>query len=141
MGAKGGPKTGGRVAGVPNKKTSLIEQAVMEAAGRMNEPLADDAFKGDGVDFLQRLYRDSKFPMEVRMEAATRAAKFERPIKTENTVLDNRRFVVALPEGGHSMESWRAMVETSKALPAGVPAPSGEAAPVTADEPAPEPRH
>jgi hypothetical protein len=38
-----------------------------------------DAFEGDGVAYMQSVYRDPAFSMEQRLDAAAKAARFERP--------------------------------------------------------------
>ena len=37
------------------------------------------AFEGDGVAYMQSVYRDPAFSMEQRLDAAAKAARFERP--------------------------------------------------------------
>jgi hypothetical protein len=37
------------------------------------------AFDGDGVAYLQTMYRDPAVPQELRLDAAAKAARFERP--------------------------------------------------------------
>lgn len=39
-----------------------------------------DAFAGDGVAFLQTVYKDPKLPLSTRLDAAAKAARFERPM-------------------------------------------------------------
>jgi hypothetical protein len=38
-----------------------------------------DAFPGDAVALLQCVYRDASLPLEIRIDAASKAARFERP--------------------------------------------------------------
>ena len=38
-----------------------------------------DAFPGDAVSLLQCIYRDQSLPLDVRIDAAGKAARFERP--------------------------------------------------------------
>ena len=45
-----------------------------------------DAFTGDGVAFLQTVYKDPKLPLAVRMDAAAKAARFERPMLASSNV-------------------------------------------------------
>jgi hypothetical protein len=37
------------------------------------------AFEGDGVAYMQSVYRDPSFSQELRLDAAAKAARFERP--------------------------------------------------------------
>jgi hypothetical protein len=39
-----------------------------------------DAFEGDGVAYMQSVYRDPSFSQELRLDAAAKAARFERPM-------------------------------------------------------------
>jgi hypothetical protein len=39
-----------------------------------------DAFEGDGVAFLQTVYKNPALPLSVRLDAAAKAARFERPM-------------------------------------------------------------
>jgi hypothetical protein len=45
-----------------------------------------DAFAGDGVAFLQTVYKDPQFPIGMRMDAAAKAARFERPMLASSNV-------------------------------------------------------
>jgi hypothetical protein len=38
-----------------------------------------DAFTGDAVALMQCIYRDASLPLEIRLDAASKAARFERP--------------------------------------------------------------
>jgi hypothetical protein len=38
-----------------------------------------DAFAGDAVSLMQCIYRDASLPLEIRLDAASKAARFERP--------------------------------------------------------------
>ena len=73
-----GKKTGGRKAGVPNKRTREVE-AAMEVVAAQFKRQVPEAFDGDGVAFLQTVYRNPGVAVEVRIDAAAKAARFERP--------------------------------------------------------------
>jgi len=98
---------GGRKPGSKNKLTLAIAKARAEAMKTMNDALGNDAFKGDGVEFLQAVYKNPKFDFEIRMEAATRVAQFERAKKTESMIDDKREFVVRMPQPPKDLEEWR----------------------------------
>lgn len=108
MGSQGGPKTGGRKPGSKNKLTLAKLELRQQAVALLNAEAGPDAFKGDGVDFLQAVYRSPNFDFEVRMEAATRAAAFERAKKTESTIDDKRQYVVRMPNAPADLEAWKA---------------------------------
>jgi hypothetical protein len=65
-GSKPGERRGGRQRGTPNKKT-LLKDAVLCAAAQPNS---------SPVDFMLGLMRDSKVPMELRIEMAAAAAPY-----------------------------------------------------------------
>jgi hypothetical protein len=65
-----GHKTGGRQKGTKNKKTVLLALA---------EILGDNAFEGDAHSLLIAVYKDQSQPIELRLEAAKAAIRFEKP--------------------------------------------------------------
>src|ERR1700742_1237891 len=73
-----GHKTGGRVKGTPNRRTAAVEAAARAVAERFKAEVPT-AFDGDGVAYLQTVYRDPSAPQELRLDAAAKAARFERP--------------------------------------------------------------
>jgi len=73
-----GHKTGGRVKGTPNKRTAETKAAIKAVVAEF-EAAVPSAFDGDAVAFMQILYRDPAQPVELRLDAAKVAAKFERP--------------------------------------------------------------
>jgi hypothetical protein len=68
---KAGP---GRPPGSKNKKTLALEVAVQQVAASI-----DGAFEGDAHAFLQAVYRDPGVPLEIRIMAAGRALRVEKP--------------------------------------------------------------
>jgi hypothetical protein len=64
--------------GAKNKRTVAVEQAMQIVAEKLKEAVPN-AFEGDGVAFMQSIYRDPSFPVELRLDAASKAARFERP--------------------------------------------------------------
>jgi hypothetical protein len=77
--ARGGKREGaGRPIGRKNKRTAAAEAAALVVAARFKAEVPT-AFDGDGVAFLQVVYRDPGQPIEVRIDAAKAAARFERP--------------------------------------------------------------
>jgi|SRR3954452_22974 len=76
---RGGARKGaGRPKGARNQRTVAVERAMKVVAERLKQAVPD-AFEGDGVAYLQTVYRDPHQPTELRMDAAARAARFERP--------------------------------------------------------------
>jgi len=68
---KAGP---GRPPGSKNKKTLALEEAARQAAASI-----DGAFVGDAHAFLTAVYRDPAVPLEIRIMAAGRALRVEKP--------------------------------------------------------------
>ena len=64
----------GRPPGSKNKKTLAMEAAVRKAVAGI-----DGAFKGDAHAFLQAVYKNPNIPLEVRIMAAGRALRVEKP--------------------------------------------------------------
>ena len=75
----GGARRGaGRPPSRRNKRTVEVV-----AAGEAAVALAvSEPFKGDGVALLQMVYKNEALPLAIRMNAASIAAKFERPVMT-----------------------------------------------------------
>jgi len=73
---KGNYKPGpGRPLGRKNNKTLAIEEAARKAVAEI-----DAAFDGDARAFLQAVYRDPNIPLEIRIAAAGRALRVEKPV-------------------------------------------------------------
>lgn len=71
---KAGP---GRPKGSKNKATLAVEAAAREAAASI-----DEAFEGDAHAFLAAVYRNPAVPLELRILAASRALRVEKPTLT-----------------------------------------------------------
>ena len=73
---KGNYKPGpGRPPGRKNNKTLALEEAARQAAAQI-----DDAFDGDAHAFLQAVYKNPEVPLEIRIMAAGRALRVEKPV-------------------------------------------------------------
>jgi hypothetical protein len=91
-----GHKTGGRQKGSRNKKTANLEHegraALVEALGPGN------AFEGDAHTLLIAIYTDTGRPIELRLEAAKAAIRFEKPalaaVDTHGTI-ENVHYAIA----------------------------------------------
>jgi hypothetical protein len=72
---KGNYKAGpGRPPGSKNRKTLALEEAARQAAASI-----DGAFEGDAHAFLTAVYRDPAVPLDIRIMAAGRALRVEKP--------------------------------------------------------------
>ncbi|MEN6449095.1 MAG: hypothetical protein ABFC96_01265 [Thermoguttaceae bacterium] len=78
MGHGGARPGAGRKKGQPNKRTIEREQAMADAAARVTEALSAP-FDGDAHAFLMLLYKDCEQPVEVRLDAAKAAIRYEKP--------------------------------------------------------------
>jgi hypothetical protein len=73
---KGNYKPGpGRPPGRKNNKTLALEEAARQAAAEI-----DRAFEGDAHAFLQAVYKNPDVPLEIRIMAAGRALRVEKPV-------------------------------------------------------------
>jgi hypothetical protein len=76
---RGGLREGaGRPKGAKNQRTVAVEQAMQAVAEKLKQAVPE-AFEGDGIAYMQSVYRDPSFPQELRLDAAAKAARFERP--------------------------------------------------------------
>jgi hypothetical protein len=74
MGHGGARKGAGPKAGGANSKTVALQRAVEEAVGKLVEP-----FEGDSYAFLALVYKDTRLPFGLRMDAAKTIIAYERP--------------------------------------------------------------
>jgi hypothetical protein len=79
---------------------------------------AEPPFKGDGVDFLQMIYKNPNFDVDFRLEAATRAASFERPKKSETAITQEQTYIVRMPHPVADLDEWKRLYGGPTALPA-----------------------
>ena len=68
----------GRPPGSPNKRSTAIKEAVAVAAKRLEAEIPD-AFVGDAHAFLVSIYKDPAQPIDLRLEAAGKAIRYEKP--------------------------------------------------------------
>jgi hypothetical protein len=54
----------------------------MEVVAEKLKQVVPNAFEGDAVAYMQTVYRDPSFSQELRLDAAAKAARFERPTLT-----------------------------------------------------------
>jgi hypothetical protein len=105
-----GFKTGGRKRGSKNKRTEKLNQAVEEVAAVVAKALGLEAFEGDAHAFLMLIYKNEKAPLDLRLEAAKAAIRFEKPAlgavetKNETTI----RYVARLPNKEPDAQAWEA---------------------------------
>ena len=75
----------GRPPGGKNQRTREVEAAMKVVAAQFVEAVPD-VFQGDGVAFLQTVYKNPALPLIVRLDAAAKAARFERPMLSASNV-------------------------------------------------------
>ena len=80
----------GRPPGSPNKRTAAIKAAVAQAADRLATEIPD-AFVGDAHAFLMAIYKDPGHPIDLRLDAAKAAIRFEKPALAAVQVKEDRR--------------------------------------------------
>ena len=77
-----GERTGrpkGRPPGAKNKHTVAREAAMKAAAAKIKTALGEGAFDGDAHALLVGVYKDTRRPIELRLDAAKAAIRFEKP--------------------------------------------------------------
>lgn len=88
---KGNYKAGpGRPPGSKNKKTLAMEAAAQKAVAEI-----DGAFDGDAHAFLQAVYKNPDVPLEIRIMAASRALRVEKPVLSATNSQVNVNFNMA----------------------------------------------
>jgi hypothetical protein len=78
-GSKPGEHRGGRVKGTPNKKTVEAAKKAAEVGRVLAEHLGEHCFPGDAHALAMSLYKDTRNPPELRLEAAKAAMPYEKP--------------------------------------------------------------
>jgi hypothetical protein len=103
-----GKKTGGRKPGGLNKRTLALEAKAKEAAQKIETALGGKAFDGDSHALLMAVYKNIDFPMELRMDAAKAAIRFEKPalssVDGKGNLVPN--FIAYLPQGCATPAEW-----------------------------------
>lgn len=77
-GAKPGERRGGRQKGTPNKKTVRRQEQLVSAMHKFMETDAG-TFAGDAHALLMAIYKNPSCPLDLRMDAAKTAIRFEKP--------------------------------------------------------------
>ena len=72
------PPNAGRRKGALNKRT-LAKSAAVQHAREVIQESIPDAFPGDAHALMIAIYKDPSHPMDIRLEAATKAAPYEKP--------------------------------------------------------------
>ena len=76
---QGGKREGaGRPGGSRNKRTVQVEERAREAAAALAHAIPG-AFEGDAHALLMAIYKDPAQPMALRLEAAGKAIRYEKP--------------------------------------------------------------
>jgi hypothetical protein len=103
-----GKKTGGRKPGGLNKRTLALEAKAKEAAQKIETALGGKAFDGDSHALLMAVYKNVDYPMELRMDAAKAAIRFEKPalssVDGKGNLVPN--YIAYLPQGCATPEEW-----------------------------------
>jgi hypothetical protein len=105
------PGEGGRKKGSKNKLTLAKMQMREEALRRLNEELPEDAFKGDAIEFFQRIYKDNSFDPQLRLDAAAKLAAIERKEANPDSA---PKYVVVMPMPVKDLDEWRALYMEAK---------------------------
>jgi hypothetical protein len=105
-----GRKTGGRKAGSKNRRTLQIEAAGKDALEAVSAALGTDAFDGDAHALLAAVYKDLAKPIELRVDAAKAAIRYEKPALSSVDQKGNAvpQYIAYLPTGSATAEEWLA---------------------------------
>ena len=92
----GGRREGaGRPAGARNRRT-LETEAEMKAIADGLGATIPNAFTGDSVAFLQSIYKNPEIPLRLRIDAAAKAARFERPMRATGSMTNEELAAMGL---------------------------------------------
>jgi hypothetical protein len=81
------PKKRGRPPGSKNKKPPSLKRAIGFIVRRSLKNIPPEfLFEGDAYDLFQVIYKDMRQPGDLRIEAATRVIRHERPMLQSSTV-------------------------------------------------------
>ena len=92
---QGGKREGaGRPEGSRNRRTVEVEERAREAAAALAQAIPG-AFDGDAHALLMLVYKDPQQPMELRLEAAGKAIRYEKPaLATMDVAVTGSRAVI-----------------------------------------------
>jgi hypothetical protein len=84
-----GFKSGGRAKGVKNKRTQRIESAAKRLLADASDVLGEKGaklFEGDAHALLVLTYKNPELPLDVRLDAAKAAIRFEKAVLASSSV-------------------------------------------------------
>lgn len=103
-----GFKSGGRKPGSKNKRTVELEQKQQAIVETICDAMNVKVFEGDAHTFLMSVYKNPANKIELRVDAAKAALRFEKPqlasIETKSDVTVS--YVAELPSVANSTEEW-----------------------------------
>jgi len=76
------PTSRGRKKGSKNKRTLLLEERTRALIDNAKEIIGGDLFEGDAHALLIAIYKDNSLPLNLRLDAAKAAIRFEKPAMT-----------------------------------------------------------
>lgn len=98
----------GRPRGAKNRRTREVEAAAIAAAEQIGLAVPD-AFTGDAHAYLMAIYKDPRQPTELRLEAAGKAIRYEKPALASVDVTSlNEHTVYQVSREPLTMEEWAA---------------------------------
>ena len=98
----------GRPLGAKNRRTAAVEAAA-KAAAEVIEAAMPGAFEGDAHAFLMAVYKDPKQPLDLRVDAAKSAIRYEKPaLSTVDVTSLNEHVVHTVSDQPLSAEEWQA---------------------------------
>lgn len=103
-----GFKTGGRKPGSKNRRTAKLETAMAEAEAEISAALGEP-FNGDAHALLMAIYKNPAQPIELRIDAAKAAIRFEKPslasLEAKSEIV--HRYVARVPEKATDTQAWQ----------------------------------
>ena len=98
----------GRPRGARNKRTVATEAAALAAAEKIGLAVPG-AFEGDAHAFLMSVYKDPTQPIDLRLDAAGKAIRYEKPaLASVDLTSMNEHHIYAVSSEPLTQEEWEA---------------------------------
>jgi hypothetical protein len=93
-----GLKTGGRQKGSKNKRTLLLEERGRALLDNAKDIIGSQPFDGDAHALLILTYKDKSLPLNLRLDAAKAAIRFEKPALTAvdaHSTIEKTQYIIS----------------------------------------------
>ena len=109
MPARGGARQGaGRKKGSTNQRIKRLRSEMRAVALRIKQVIPE-AFDGDGHALMVAIYKDPDMPIDLRLEAAKAAVRYEKPAlsSVEHSGVVGQVYVARMPAKVDDLSEWQ----------------------------------